>query len=353
MRDVARVVLHRFVELIGAMWGTGGGSARDRSDPWASAVDHPETSGGIVMDPRLVAIGAGPASLPSMAIRIPVDSAERDSLHPRRSDLIASTDLWMVQIPAGTFMMGSRGALLRRRDVDDNRHHSVTLTKAFWLGQTPVTQAQWQAVMGTSPSEFKGNPNHPVERVTWYDAIEFCNRLTAMANQADARLGLTPCYRISEIQRRVSQDDPIFSAEVELIEGANGYRLPTEAEWEYACRAGTTTAYSLGNDPSMLAKHAWFDENSGRSTHPVATRRSNAWGLFDMHGNVLEWCWDWYGKYPSGAVTDPQGPRSGTDRVLRGGSWNNFSRLGRAAFRYHGVPDGRDLSYGFRVARTP
>jgi len=304
------------------------------------------------MDPRLVAIGAGPASLPSMAIRIPVDSAERDSLHPRRSDLIASTDLWMVQIPAGTFMMGSRGALLRRRDVDD-RHHSVTLTKAFWLGQTPVTQAQWQAVMGTSPSEFKGNPNHPVERVTWYDAIEFCNRLTAMANQADARLGLTPCYRISEIQRRGGQDGPIVSAEVELIEGANGYRLPTEAEWEYSCRAGTMTTYSFGDDESMLAKHAWFDENSGFGTHPVATKRSNAWGLFDMHGNVWEWCWDWYGEYPRGAVTDPQNPRSGLNRVLRGGHWLSISRHCRAAFRYDNLPVNRNSSSGYRVARTP
>jgi len=304
------------------------------------------------MNPKIFAIGARPASLPSMAIRLPVDSAERDSLHPRRSDLIASTDLWMVQIPAGTFMMGSRGALLRRRDVDDDRHHSVTLTKAFWLGQTPVTQAQWQAVMGTNPSYFEGNPNHPVEQVSWYDAIEFCNRLTAMANEADARLGLTPCYRISKIQRRGGQDGSIRSAEVELIEGANGYRLPTEAEWEYAYRAGTTTAYSFGDDESMLAKHAWFDENSGESTHPVATKRSNAWGLFDMHGNVWEWCSDWYYVYPSGAVTDPQSPRSGAGRVLRGGSGDILSRRCRAAFRVSVGPAGRYSNVGFRVART-
>jgi sulfatase modifying factor 1 len=314
------------------------------------------------MNPKVFAIGAGPASLPSMAIRIPVDSSVRDLRDPRRSDLIASTDLWMVQIPAGTFMMGSRGALLRRRDVDDDRHHSVTLTKAFWLGQTPVTQAQWQAVMGTNPSRFESQStgdvdgwSRPVERVTWYDAIEFCNRLTAMANQADARLGLTPCYRISKIERAEggAQSGSIRSAEVELIAGANGYRLPTEAEWEYAYRAGTTTAYSFGDDESMLAKHAWFDENSGESTHPVATKRSNAWGLFDMHGNVDEWCWDWYGEYPSGAVTDPQGPRSGSGRVLRGGSWLGFSQYCRAAYRSADDPDFRYDDLGFRVARTP
>jgi sulfatase modifying factor 1 len=310
-------------------------------------------SGGIVMDPKVFAIGARPASLPSMAIRLPVDSAERESRDPRRSDLIASTDLWMVQIPAGTFMMGSPKDEAERRD--DEVRHEVTLSKAFWLGQTPVTQAQWQAVMGTSPSEFKGNPNRPVEQVSWYDAIEFCNQLTAMANEADARLGLTPCYRISKIERAEggAQSGSIRSAEVELIAGANGYRLPTEAEWEYAYRAGTTTAYSFGDDESMLAKHAWFDENSGESTHPVATKRSNAWGLFDMHGNVDEWCWDWYGEYPSGAVTDPQGPRSGSGRVLRGGSWLGFSQYCRAAYRSADDPDFRYDDLGFRVARTP
>jgi formylglycine-generating enzyme required for sulfatase activity len=308
-------------------------------------------SGGIVMNPKVFAIGARPASLPSMAIRLSVDSAERESRDPRRSDLIASTDLWMVQIPAGTFMMGSPKDEAERRD--DEVRHEVTLSKAFWLGQTPVTQAQWQAVMGTSPSEFKGNPNRPVEQVSWYDAIEFCNQLTAMANEADARLGLTPCYQISEIQRRGGQDGSIRSAKVELIEGANGYRLPTEAEWEYACRAGTTTAYSFGDDKSMLAKHAWFDENSGESTHPVATKRSNAWGLFDMHGNVFEWCWDWYGKYQRGAVTDPQGPRSGTSRVLRGGSWDFNSNYGRASFRVVFNPGDVSDFFGFRVARTP
>jgi formylglycine-generating enzyme required for sulfatase activity len=323
-------------------------------------------SGGIVMNPKVFTIGARPASLPSMAIRLSVDSVERDSLDPRRSDLIASTDLWMVQIPAGTFMMGSPEDKTPRRD--NEVQHSVTLTKAFWLGQTPVTQAQWQAVMGTNPSWFKSQStgdddgwSRPVEQVTWYDAIEFCNRLTAIVNRRDARLGLTPCYRISKIEREEGGGQigigPIVSAEVELIAGANGYRLPTEAEWEYACRAGTMTAYSFGDDDRMLAKHAWFRENSGFGTHPVATKRSNAWGLFDMHGNVEEWCWDRYGENPRGAVTDPQGQRRSSRRfsarVLRGGGWNGVSQCCRAADRIPDDPDSRGRNFGFRVARTP
>jgi formylglycine-generating enzyme required for sulfatase activity len=256
-------------------------------------------------------------------------------------DLGPGGSMRLVEIPAGRFLMGSPESEADR--WDDETQHEVTISKAFWLGQTPVTQAQWQAVMGSNPSRFKG-PNRPVEQVTWFDAVHFCNVLSELA-------GLTPHYRVASIRR--GDEGGIIDAEVELIEGANGYRLPTEAEWEYACRAGTTTAFSFGDDESMLAKHAWFDENSGFGTHPVATKRSNAWGLFDMHGNVWDWCSDWYDAYPSGAVTDPQGPRSGTLRVLRGGSWFGFSRPCRAAFRLGRGPAGRDCDFGFRVARTP
>jgi len=220
----------------------------------------------------------------------------------------------MVEIKPGRFMMGSPAS---ERDRQDNEtQHSVTISKAFWLGQTEVTQAEWQAVMGTNPSAFKGDLNRPVETVSWDDAQEFCRRLSQ-------KTGMT-------------------------------FRLPTETEWEYACRAGTTTAYSFGSDPARLVDYAWFDDNAGRSTHPVATKKPNAWGLHDMHGNVWEWCADWYGDYPSGAVTDPQGPRSGSDRVLRGGSWDNHSSFCRASVRDDVTPGDVNYGYfGFRVARTP
>jgi formylglycine-generating enzyme required for sulfatase activity len=227
-------------------------------------------------------------------------------------DLGSGVSMRLIEIQPGRFMMGSPASEAGRND--DEPQHSVTITKAFWLGQTEVTQAQWQAVMGSNPSHSQGNPNHPVEQVSWNDAQEFCRRLSQ-------KTGLT-------------------------------FRLPTEAEWEYACRAGTTTAYSFGNDAGRLGEYAWFKENSGGSTKPVATRKPNAWGLHDMHGNVWEWCSDWYGEYPSGAATDPQGPRSGSGRVLRGGSWSRYSDC-RAANRNGNVPGSRNSLYGFRVARTP
>ena len=221
-----------------------------------------------------------------------------------------------VEIKPGRFMMGSP-ASEQDRDGDETQH-AVTISKPYWLGQTEVTQAQWQAVMGSNPSRFKGDLTRPVEQVSWNDAVEFCRRLSQ-------KTGMT-------------------------------FRLPTEAEWEYACRAGTTTAYSFGNDASSLGEYGWFDGNAGGSTKPVATRKPNAWGLYDMHGNVREWCSDWYGYYPSGAVSDPQGPVSGTGLVLRGGSLLNRSNLCRASFRF-GLEPGLDNcafgDLGFRAARTP
>jgi formylglycine-generating enzyme required for sulfatase activity len=228
-------------------------------------------------------------------------------------DLGSGVSMRLVEIKPGTFMMGSRASEPNRSD--DETQHEVTISKAFWLGQTEVTQAQWHAVMGTNPSEFEGNPTHPVDEFSWNDAQEFCRCLSQ-------KTGMT-------------------------------FRLPTEAEWEYACRAGTTTAYSFGDDASRLGQHAWFGDNSGRSTKPVGTRKPNAWGLYDMHGNVWEWCSDWYGEYPSGAATDPQGPRSGTHRVLRGGSWNLSSQYCRAANRNYDDPGSLISRFGFRVAMTP
>ncbi len=251
----------------------------------------------------------------------------------------SGVSMTLVEIPAGRFTMGSP-ASEPERESDEGPRREVTISKAFWLGQTEVTQAQWAAVMGTNPSEFKGNPNHPVERVSWEDAQAFCRKLSEKTGKK--------------------------------------FRLPTEAEWEYACRAGTMTAYSFGNDAGRLGEHAWFVDNSGRSsldaaaiwaedrenygkrlldngcmTHAVATRKANAWGLYDMHGNVWEWCSDWYGAYAGGAQTDPTGPRSGDRRVLRGGGWYDHSQLSRVAYRAVGAPVARSDSFGFRVALTP
>jgi formylglycine-generating enzyme required for sulfatase activity len=215
-------------------------------------------------------------------------------------------------ILGGTFTMGDANG-----DADE-APHQVTLTRAFELGVYEVTQEQYKKVMGTTPSEFKG-PQNPVEMVSWDDAVEFCRNLSAMP--AEKKAGYI-------------------------------YRLPTEAEWEYACRAGTTTKYCFGDSDSALGDYAWYDENSGNTTHPVGGKKPNPWGLYDMHGNVWEWCQDWYGDYPSGSVTDPQGVKSGSPRVNRGGSWYDTALYARSAARDGYSPDLRFYDLGFRVLRS-
>ena len=220
-----------------------------------------------------------------------------------------SIGMRFVPIPAGTFTMG---------DADNGPTHKVTLTKPFELGQHEVTQEQYEQVMGKTPSMFKGRQN-PVDRVSWDDAVEFCRKLSELPGEKSA---------------------------------GSAYRLPTEAEWEYACRAGTKTEYSFGDSDSELGDYAWCNKNSGGTPHPVGQKKPNAWGLYDMHGNVWEWCQDWYGKYPSGSTTDPTGAASGSDRVSRGGSWGSTARLARSAFRRGLSPDVRLYRMGFRVLRS-
>ncbi len=207
-------------------------------------------------------------------------------------------------IPAGTFIMGDT------RVNKDWTPHEVILTTSFKMGVHEVTQAQYEQVMGVNPSEFKGADN-PVEKASWDDAVEFCRRLSDLPAEKAA---------------------------------GNVYRLPTEAEWEYACRAGMTTKYSFGDDESDLGDYAWYGDNSDGSTHPVGGKKPNAWGLYDMHGNVWEWCQDWYWDYPSGSVTDPRGPR-GLYRVFRGGCWYSTAVSCRSAYR-----SGYDSS--FRISRS-
>ena len=211
-------------------------------------------------------------------------------------------------LPGGTFAMG--GPV-----------HEVTLSQPFYMGLHEVTQEQYERVMGTNPSEFKGRSN-PVEQVSWGEAVVFCRKLSALPEE--------------KLAGRV-------------------YRLPTEAEWEYACRAGTTTQYSFGDNASGLSAYAWFSANSAfpRTTHPVGKKGANGWGLYDMHGNVWEWCSDWYGDYPSGAATDPRGPTSGSRRVYRGGGWISSARVCRSAFRYYDTPHPLLSSLGFRLVMIP
>jgi len=252
----------------------------------------------------------------------------------------------MVQIPSGTFTMGSPTNEANR--YSDETQRQVTISKGFYMGKFQVTQELYQTVTGVNPSNFSSNPatgeiqsRRPVERVTWYDAVEFCNKLSE-------RESLTPTYTITD--RFPTSGYPIASATVTVNWDANGYRLPTEAEWEYACRAGTTTAYNTGD--TISDNTGWYYSNSNNRTHEVGLKPPNAWGLHDMHGNVWEWCWDWYGSYESGAQTDPRGAASGNYRVLRGGSWYDDAQDLRSAFRYsYDNPNGRNSSIGFRVVR--
>jgi formylglycine-generating enzyme required for sulfatase activity len=223
--------------------------------------------------------------------------------------LTNSVGIEFVLIPAGTFIMGSETG-----ESDELPTHQVTISRPFYLGKYEVTKAQWLAVMGNNPSLFQGNPNLPVEQVWWDSVQEFIHKLNAM-------------------------------------EGGNKYRLPTEAEWEYAARAGSRTVFSFGDDATHLGEYAWYKDNSDGKTHPVGWLKPNAWGLYDVHGNVMEWVQDWYGRYPTGAVTDPQGPASGSHRMRRGGAWNSSASVCRSANRYS-VPGYRDDFLGFRLLRT-
>jgi len=250
----------------------------------------------------------------------------------------------MVWIPAGSFTMGSPVTEENRFD-DEGPQHTVTLT-GFYMGKYTVTQGQYQVVIGMNPSNFltaaagENVVKLPVEKVTWYDAVEFCNKLSQLE-------GLTPVYTISG--RTPVTGYPITSATVTATLSRNGYRLPTEAQWEYACRAGTSTAYNTGEYIDYFS--VWYNFNSMNTTHEVGQKPANAWGLYDMHGNVWEWCGDWFGNYTSGTQTNPIGVATGLTRVTRGGSWYSSPQGVRSACRNGDLPSGQFANLGFRIVR--
>ncbi|MDY6854308.1 MAG: formylglycine-generating enzyme family protein [Thermodesulfobacteriota bacterium] len=222
-----------------------------------------------------------------------------------------SVGMKFMYIPPGTFLMGSPPDELGRHS--DEIQHQVTLTKGFYMQTTEVTQAQWKAVMENNPSYFKGD-DLPVERISWNEAQEFIQKLNE-------------------------------------IEATGRYRLPTEAEWEYACRSGNMSAYYFGNSGEELERYAWYGGGYLDKTSSVGKKKPNAWGLYDMHGNVWEWCQDWFGKYPSASVVDPKGPPLGQNIVYRGGSWFDAGKYCRSAFRYRSAPGFEYHHLGFRVVR--
>ncbi|MGE3818635.1 MAG: formylglycine-generating enzyme family protein [Isosphaeraceae bacterium] len=231
----------------------------------------------------------------------------------------------LVAIAPGEFTMGSE------ENDDEKPPHRVRITKPFLLAAHPVTQGQYRAVTGQNPSHFKGSDDFPVESVSWHDAVAFCNTLSEKEKR-------TPCYGIN-------------GTTVIRIPG-NGYRLPTEAEWEYACRAGTSTRFFFGDDESELCEYAWYDGNASGQTQPVGHRKPNGWGLYDMLGNVWEWCWDWYDDkyYAKSPRDDPAGPSSASHLVIRGGSWRYEPTFCRPASRGRFEPVLRAGILGFRVA---
>jgi len=224
--------------------------------------------------------------------------------------------LKMKQIPAGTFTMGSPMGEKDRGD-DEGPMHQVVISKPFYMGVYEVTQAQWEAVMGTYPSHFSGKPAHPVESVSWEDCQKFVEKINGM--------------------------------------GIGTFRLPTEAEWEYACRAGSKTVYCFGDEVAKLKEYANYENTpkyGDNSTAPVGSFKPNAWGLYDMHGNVYEWCSDWYAGYNMDKQTDPRGAAGGSDRVYRGGYWDDSSGRCRSAPRRRYSPSYRSSSLGFRLVRA-
>ena len=265
------------------------------------------------------------------------------------SETQATQSTPLVTLPAGTFSMGCTTGD-PNCSSDESPVRSVTLS-AFQIGETEVTQEQWLSVMGANPSSF-ANPvcaQCPVEQVSWYDAVVFCNRLSELQ-------GRTPCY-YSDAGFTSVYGKTLFgytlpnSGDVYWNPAAKGYRLPTEAEWEYAARGGSATNVYSGS--STLDNVGWYFTNSGSRTKAVKGLFRNGYGLYDMSGNLWEWCWDWYDTYPSTIETDPKGPTMGTNRIAHGGGWNADVGACRSTYRAYLFPGFRYNYVGFRLVLVP
>jgi formylglycine-generating enzyme required for sulfatase activity len=225
-----------------------------------------------------------------------------------------------VQVPGGRFVMGDP------TEVDAPPHEVVV--SPFYIDRYLVTQAEYQRVMGENPSRWKG-PTNPVEQIRWSDAVRYCNRRSELERRR-------PCYDLKTWECNFEAD---------------GYRLPTEAEWECACRAGTTTAYFFGDDPAKLGDYAWIDRNSGGHPRPVGQKQPNPWGLYDVCGNVWEWCNDFYqvDYYREAPRQDPRGPKAGGTKVVRGGAWRFSAERARSGYRYNENPGYADVCFGYDI----
>jgi len=309
------------------------GSAGDVSSPISGATSPSYATGALAATASYwarVANGCGQADSRTAVVTVTAPQSITVYLGPGNS-----VPLELMPIPAGTFTMGSPDGE-RGRGIDEGPQHQVTITQPFYLGRTEVTQEQWQAVMGSSPSSFGTcGATCPVERVSWNDT---CGGITG-----------SDCAPSS------------FIGKLNQQQGSTKFRLPSEAEWEYAARAAVTSEFffpvpagwdtGCGSFP-QAALYMWWCNNSGATTHPAGGKGANPWGLVDMSGNLWEWVGDWYGAYPSSPQTDPQGPASSYSRVVRGGSWNNSAPYCRSARRSYFVVDQRYNALGFRLARS-
>ena len=258
--------------------------------------------------------------------------------------LTTSNGMILRLIPSGKFYMGSHDSDEFMRN-NEHPQHRVAITKPTYVGIYQVTQKQFNELMEYNPSTSVVCDTNPVDSVSWFSAVEFCNKLSE-------REGISPFYQIDEAKRRVNKS--IESADVTVL-GGNGFRLPTEAEWEFACRAGSITPWCFGDLVLDVGQYAWYYDNAQLETHSVGGKKPNGWGLYDMHGNVMEWCNDWYNDFyyqQDLPEEDPMGPNDGLGRVLRGGAWQFGAEATRSAYRNSANPDSTSNVIGFRVVRN-